>query len=60
MKVGAGGKKGTAYERSVCRELSLWWSGGTNDAIFYKNQTGAIDRAIGSILRDLFRLTRNR
>lgn len=31
-----GHKKGTAWEREICKLLSLWWSGGTNDAIFYR------------------------
>lgn len=36
MKPGGGGKKGQAYERELCSKLSLWWSKGKDDAIFYR------------------------
>ena len=29
-------KKGSAFERVVCKQLSLWWSDGTNDSIFWR------------------------
>lgn len=28
--------KGGRFEREVCKQLSLWWSGGTRDAVFYR------------------------
>lgn len=28
--------KGSAFERSVCKELSLWWSKGKNDDLFWR------------------------
>jgi len=28
--------KGNAYERKVCRELSIWWSEGERDDLFWK------------------------
>jgi len=32
----AGNAKGSAYERKICRELSLWWTKGKRDDIFYR------------------------
>jgi hypothetical protein len=33
--------KGSAYERSVCKALSLWWSGGVSDDVFWRtSQSG--------------------
>lgn len=29
-------KKGSEYERQICKELSIWWSGGKRDDIFYR------------------------
>jgi len=29
-------KKGSAFERDTCRELSLWWSDGERDDIFWR------------------------
>lgn len=32
-----GGKnKGNSFERELCTKLSLWWSGGENDAIYWR------------------------
>lgn len=28
--------KGSAFEREICKKLSLWWSGGERDDIFYR------------------------
>lgn len=36
MKKGGGKRKGGQFERDVCRTLSLWWSDGVSDAIFYR------------------------
>ena len=33
--------KGSQYERDVCRQLSLWWTGGKNDSVFWRtSQSG--------------------
>lgn len=33
--------KGSNFEREICRMLSLWWSGGKSDAIFWRtSQSG--------------------
>lgn len=37
MKRGGSGQKGSRFEREVCKQLSLWWSGGTDDAVFYRS-----------------------
>lgn len=29
--------KGSSFERLICKELSLWWSGGTRDDIFWRS-----------------------
>lgn len=29
--------KGSNYEREMCRELSLWWSGGERDDLFWRS-----------------------
>ena len=31
-----GAGKGPAYERKVCRQLSLWWTGGTSNNVFWR------------------------
>jgi len=36
MKLGAGHTKGAAFERGICRQLSLWWTFGTRDDIFWR------------------------
>ncbi len=34
--------KGSNFEREIARELSIWWSEGKNDAVFYRsNASGA-------------------
>ena len=39
MKKGGGKQKGNQFERLVCRTLSLWWSGGERDDVFYRSQS---------------------
>jgi hypothetical protein len=34
MKPGAGKAKGGAFERLICKKLSLWWTGGNRDDVF--------------------------
>lgn len=29
-------KKGSAFERAVCKDLSLWWTGGSSDDVFWR------------------------
>ncbi len=36
MKKGMGKNKGSTFERWVCKRLSLWWSNGDSDDIFYR------------------------
>ena len=31
-----GNKKGSAFEREICKQLSLWWSNGERDDIFWR------------------------
>lgn len=34
-------QKGSKFERDVCKKLSLWWTNGSNDAIFWRtSQSG--------------------
>jgi hypothetical protein len=37
MRAGGGSPKGGAFERDVCRRLSLWVSGGTSTDIFWRS-----------------------
>lgn len=37
MKSGAGKRKGSAFERDVCRRLSLWLSGGLRDDLLWRS-----------------------
>lgn len=32
-----GSHKGSSYEREICKQLSLWWSGGKRDDIFWRS-----------------------
>lgn len=34
-----GKAKGNAFERSVCKQLSLWWSGGKDDSLFWRTHS---------------------
>ena len=34
-----GGKKGTPFEREICKELSSWWTGGKRDDVFWRSAT---------------------
>jgi hypothetical protein len=36
MKPGAGHAKGAAFERDICRQLSLWWTSQQRDDIFWR------------------------
>lgn len=36
MKTGYGSRKGSAFERDICKKLSLWWSEGKRDDIFWR------------------------
>jgi len=35
-KPNRGSKKGGAFERTICKQLSLWWSKGASDNVFYR------------------------
>lgn len=37
MKPGGGKQKGSAFERVVCRDLSLWMTGGKRDDLFWRS-----------------------
>lgn len=37
MRRGGGKQKGAAYEREVCRDLSLWVSGGKQEDVFWRS-----------------------
>jgi hypothetical protein len=37
MKVGGGKAKGSAYERLICKRLSLWVSGGKREDVFWRS-----------------------
>ncbi len=34
---GSGNAKGASFERALCKQLSLWWSGGESDDHFYRS-----------------------
>lgn len=38
MRKGGGPKKGSAYEREICKKLSLWWTGNKDDDVFWRTQ----------------------
>ena len=35
-KKGGGHNKGSSFERAICKQLSLWWTGGKRDDIFWR------------------------
>lgn len=37
MRPGGGKKTGNQFEREICKTLSLWWSNGEDDDIFYRS-----------------------
>ena len=38
-KKARGSKKGSPFERELCVALSLWWTGGENDDVFWRSAT---------------------
>ena len=36
MRKGGGSSKGSSFEREICKQLSLWWSEGNRDDIFWR------------------------
>lgn len=36
MKAGSGKRKGGAFERLICKKLSLWWTHGKRDDVFFR------------------------
>lgn len=36
MRKGGGSKKGSSFEREICKQLSLWWTDGTRDDVFWR------------------------
>lgn len=32
-----GAKKGSSFERKICKRLSLWWTGGERDDVFWRS-----------------------
>ncbi len=41
MKKGSGKAKGSKFEREICVRLSLWWTNGENDSVFWRTDSGA-------------------
>jgi len=39
MRPGGGKQKGSAFERKISKDLSLWWSCGKRDDIFYRTHS---------------------
>lgn len=52
MKKGAGANKGSSFEREICKELSLWWTDGDRDDIFWRT-AGSGGRATNRMKRGL-------
>ena len=36
-KAGSGKAKGSSFEREICKRLSLWWTRGKSDQVFWRN-----------------------
>jgi len=36
MKRGGGSSKGSGFERQICKDLSLWWTDGERDDVFWR------------------------
>jgi len=53
LRGGGSSSKGSSYERDVCRQLSLWWTGGTRDDVFWRSSgSGARAKVRGRANRD--------
>lgn len=46
MKKGGGKNKGSAFERKVCKELSLWWTEGERDDVFWTTAGSGARRTV--------------
>lgn len=44
--------KGQNFERDVCRTLSLWWSAGEEDDIFWRNRTRRTGKAYNAQIQE--------
>jgi len=55
MKKGGGMRKGSAFERATCVKLSLWWTDGERDDIFYRTAgSGARAKTRGRLGKGTF------
>lgn len=52
-KGGGTSAKGSSYEREICKQLSLWWTGGAREDIFWRSSgSGARAKVRGRAGRD--------
>lgn len=52
MKRGGGSSKGSSFEREICKLLSLWWTSGERDDIFWRT-AGSGGRATNRMKRGM-------
>jgi len=50
-----GNQKGSSFEREICKQLSLWWTDGQDDAVFWRSTTsGARAKVRSRVGKDTF------
>ncbi len=47
-----GQHKGATFEREICRELSLWWTKGEMDDVFWRNRTRITGKAYNAQMQE--------
>ena len=47
MRIGGGKQKGSAFEREICKDLSLWISGGERDDLFWRSAMSGGRQTVG-------------
>ena len=53
LRGGGSSSKGSSYERELCKRLSLWWTGGKRDDVFWRSSgSGARAKVRGRAGRD--------
>ena len=52
MKPGGGKGKGSSFERYIAKELSLWWTEGKNDKIFWRTHSSGMIGTVSKITQE--------
>ena len=52
MKPGGGKGKGSDFERKIARELSLWWTEGKSDKVFWRTHSSGMIGTVSRVIQE--------